>query len=185
MNNRGLYKPVLLICVFAMMLSCKQERVLHPVVFDSSFNGARLDSIEVLGADKYIVHIDPAFESVNKSPWFAFGVTAKSEKEIELQLDYGKYKHRYIPKLSLDKKSWKKIHTSKIKIDTTSGIATLKLTVSSQKLYVAAQEIETSEDTYAWLDSILSKHEFLKKEIAGKTAKLHYNYVVTSTSNVA
>ena len=91
MNNRGLYKPVLLICVFAMMLSCKQERVLHPVVFDSSFNGARLDSIEVLGADKYIVHIDPAFESVNKSPWFAFGVTAKSEKEIELQLDYGKY----------------------------------------------------------------------------------------------
>jgi len=183
MNNRGLYKPVLLICVFAMMLSCKQERVLHPVVFDSSFNGARLDSIEVLGADKYIVHIDPAFESVNKSPWFAFGVTAKSEKEIELQLDYGKYKHRYIPKLSLDKKSWKKMHTSKIKIDTTSGIANLKLTVSSQKLYVAAQEIETSEDTYAWLDSILSKHEFLKKEIAGKTVKLHYNYVVTSTSN--
>ena len=153
------------------------------VTFDAAFNGARLDSVEILENDKYIVHIDPAFEPVNKSPYFAFGVTATSEKEIELQLDYGKYKHRYIPKLSLDKKSWKKIETSKLKIDTATGIATLKLTVFPEKLYVAAQEIETSDDTYAWLDSILNKHQFLKKEVAGKTAKEYNNYVVTSTSN--
>jgi hypothetical protein len=182
MNNRVQYKPILLICVFAMMLSCKQERTLNSVIFDSSFQGARLDSVEFLGNNKYILHINPAFEPVNKSPYFAFGITAKTEKKIELQLDYGKYKHRYIPKLSFDKKSWKKIDPSKIKIDTTSGIATLKLTVSPQKLYVAAQEIETSEDTYAWLDSILNKHQFLKKEIAGKTAKQQNNYVVISTS---
>ena len=181
-NIKGLTLLKLFLFSF-LIFSCTKKKIADDVIFDAAFNGARLDSVETLGGDKYIAHINPAFEPVNKSPYFAFGITANSKKEIELQLDYGSYKHRYIPKLSLDKKSWNKIEASKIKIDTTTGIATLKLTVFPQKLYVAAQEIETSEDTYTWLDSILSKHQFLKKEIAGKTVKQYDNYIVTSISN--
>ena len=176
------YKIIILLIVVSIF-SCSKKNQVNDIVFDSSFNGARLNSIKNLGDNKYIAKINPASEPVNKSPYFAFSVIAKSEKEIELQLDYGKYKHRYIPKLSFDKKTWKNIEASKIKIDTSTGIATLKLTVLPQKLYVAAQEIETSQDTYLRLDSMLSKHQFLKKEIAGKTVKKHNNYIVRSTNN--
>lgn len=154
------------------------------MVFDSSFAGARLDSTVNKGSDKYIAYINPAFEPVNKSPWFAFAVSSDAEKDIEITLNYGTYKHRYIPKLSTDKKTWKKIVDSQIKIDTALGTATLKLKVSPQKLYIAAQEMESSKDTYAWLDTILAKHQFLKKAVAGKTVKENDNFVVTSNDSL-
>jgi translation initiation factor IF-3 len=176
------FKAIVLLLIVSIF-SCSKKNQVDETIFDSSFNGARLNSIENLGDNKYIAQINPAFEPANKSPYLAFSVIAKSKKEIELQLDYGKYQHRYIPKLSFDKKTWKNIEISKIKIDTSTGIATLKLTVLPQKLYLAAQEIETSQDTYLWLGSMLNKHQFLKKEIAGKTAKKQNNYVVTSTNN--
>lgn len=167
-----------------LIISCKKE-LRTEVFFDSDFPGARLDSVSSIGEDKYIAYIHPAFEPVNKSPWFAFGVTSESEKEIEVVLNYGSYKHRYIPKLSLDKKSWKKIESSRIKIDNASGTATLKLNVSAEKLYVAAQEIESSQDTYNWLGDIINKHPYLKKEIAGQTVLKQNNYVVTSNDQVS
>ncbi len=165
-----------------LVLNCKKEPK-EQVLFDNDFLGARLDSVVDKKNNNYIAYINPAFEPVNKSPWFAFGVTSEYEKEIEVTLDYGKYKHRYVPKLSSDKISWKPIDTSKIEIDTVLGTATLKLSVSPQKLYVAAQELEPSKKTYQWLDNLLKVHPFLKKEVAGKTVKQNDNYVLNS--NVA
>ncbi len=175
---------VIRICLFTVLsLSCKNEPKTE-VLFDSSFAGARLDSVSFKGNDKYIAYINPAFEPVNKSPWFAFGITSGSEKEIEVTLDYGAYKHRYIPKLSPDKKSWEKIEESDIKIDTSLGTATLRLNVSSKKIYVAAQEIESSNDTYSWLDSILILRPFLSKEVAGQTVLKNNNYVLNSNKEL-
>jgi hypothetical protein len=125
-----------------------------------------------------MAYILPAFEPVNTSPWYAFSVSSKSDMEIEVKLNYGNYKHRYIPKLSTDRILWRKIEKSKIKIDTATGIATLNLSISSQKLYVAAQEIESSKDTYLWMDKILKKNPELKKVVAGKTVLNNDNYVI-------
>jgi len=178
-----LIRLITLLLFITTFSSCYERKNIEEIVFDASFLSVRLDSVKKTGKDSYSVFINPAFEPVNESPWFAFGITSRVKKEIELKLNYGGYKHRYIPKLSLDKESWKTIEDSKIKIDTSTGIATLELKVSPQKLYVAAQEIESSEDTYVWLDSILKKHQFLQKEIAGKTVMQKDNYVVTSRSN--
>jgi len=168
-----------LFLIFAIsFFSCSKKKIADDLTFDSTFRGARLDTVENLGNNKYVAHILPAFEPVNKSPWFAFGVSAKSDKEIELKLNYGKYKHRYIPKLSSDRKTWTKIKNSHIKIDTTSGIATLQLNVSSKKLYVAAQEIESSEDTYLWMNNLLKKNSELKRIVTGKTALNRDNYAI-------
>ena len=177
-------KLLLIATIFILYSSCSKDKAKDSVVFDSSFSGARLDSVLPQGERKYIAYINPAFEPVNKSPWFAFGVSADTEKKIEVVLNYGKYKHRYIPKLSSDKKTWKKIQASKIKVDTANGTATLKLNVSPRKLFVAAQEIETSQDTYDWLDSILKTNAFLKKKVAGKTVKNENNYVITSNEEL-
>lgn len=140
------------------------------VVFDSSFKGARLDSVSDLGNDRYIAHISPSFEPVNKSPWFAFGISSTKEKQIEVVLNYGVYKHRYTPKLSNDKKTWKKIEKENIEVDTVNGTALLKLSVTPNQLFVSAQEIESSVDTYLWIDSLLLSHPKINKIIAGKTA---------------
>lgn len=180
-------KHIFLLLIIA---SCSGEKktstvlINNDVSFDSSFLSARLDSVENLGNNKYKVFINPAFRPVNSSPWFAFGVTSKSKKEIEVELNYGENKHRYIPKLSIHKKTWKKIENSKIKIDTARRVATLKLTVSPQKLYVAAQELESSKDTYTLLDLLVKKHPYLTKKVAGKTVLNKNNYVVNSNPDV-
>jgi hypothetical protein len=160
------------------VVSCSKKKTQNAVVFDTEFHGARLDSVEYLGKNKYRAHIFPENEPINKSPWFAFGMSAEDSTKIILELTYGEYKHRYIPKLSNDKKSWKKISPRNIKVDTISGIATLQLNVSKQKLYIAAQEIESSKDTYLWINSLLKKHSEFKKIVAGKTVLKNNNYCV-------
>ena len=127
------------------VFSCKKDNnEIDDVTFDAEFLGARLDSVSSKGNNKYVAYINPAFEPVNKSPWFAFGVSTKSEKEIVIELNYGNYKHRYIPKLSTDRISWENINEDAIEIDLDTEIASLRLNISSRKIYVAAQEIESS-----------------------------------------
>lgn len=171
-------KSIFMLVILTGIFSCSKKETIQNVTFDSSFLGARLDSVVNQENNKYMAYINPSFEPVNTSPWYAFSVSSKSDMEIEVKLNYGNYKHRYIPKLSKDLILWKKIEERKIKIDTTTGIATLNLSISSQKLYVAAQEIESSDDTYLWMDKILKKNPELKKVVAGKTVLKKDNYVI-------
>lgn len=171
-----------ILLIFTVIFSCSKKE--NEIIFDTSFLSNRLDSVVNLGEDKYVAFINPVFEPVNNSPWFAFGISSKSTKLIELTLNYGKYKHRYIPKLSLDKKSWKKIDNKNIYIDSVKGTATIKLNVYPQKTYVAAQEIESSKDTYLWMDSILTKNPKFKKVVAGKTALDKNNYCLEFENDV-
>lgn len=130
-------KSQIQILIFVIgIFSCSILKDINDVVHDTSFSGARLDTITYLGNNKYEAKISPSFEPVNDSPYFAFGINAKSNKTIMLKLNYGKYKHRYIPKLSTDKKTWTKIKQNNLKIDTISETATLKLNTGSKKIYM-------------------------------------------------
>ncbi|WP_411029782.1 M14 family metallopeptidase [Spongiimicrobium sp. 3-5] len=173
-------KHAFLIGLTILVCCCGQnnENEGREVVFDTSFAGARLNRIQKIEENRYMGFIFPENEPINKSPWFAFGVSSIKEKEIELLLNYCDYKHRYIPKLSTDRTTWKTIEASRIKVDTTTGIATLRLSVSPKPLYVAAQEIETTKDTYRWMQGFLEKNPGIKKEMAGKTALNNDNYVL-------
>jgi len=172
-------KRQILILIFVVgIFSCSILKDINDVVYDTSFSGARLDTITYLGNNTYKAKISPAFEPVNDSPYFAFGINAKSNKTIMLKLNYGKYRHRYIPKLSTDKKTWTKIKQKNLKMDTISGIATLKLNIGSKKIYVAGQEIEASSDTYLWMDNLMNKHLELKKTVVGKTVLNKNNYCI-------
>ncbi len=162
-----LLKLTYLLIILINLSSCTKEK--SEVIFDTSFSGARLDSIIKLNDNSFEAIIKPAFEPVNKSPWFAFSVSSDSEKNINVVLNYGKYKHRYIPKLSTDRKNWRKIDNKNIEIDTAKGTAKLTLNVIPNKLFVAAQEIESSKDTYLWMDSLVTSHSQTEKIVAGKT----------------
>lgn len=174
--------------VVILLTICSCNKASEKVNFDYSFKGARLDSVISVNANSYKLLINPAFEPVNKSPYYAFSIISNKEKLITVEIDYGEYKHRYIPKLSSDRVTWEVIKSENIAVDTISGKAKLKLKVSQQKLYVSAQEIETSQDTYKWVNSIVKKHSEIKKVIAGKTALKEDLYVLEtekSTNNKA
>ena len=172
------YLALFLIC------SCKADQRksnsggIDLVKIDTTFLGARLTSFEHLGDNRYEAIISPAFEPVNPSPWFAFGISAQTEKEIEIELNYGKYQHRYIPKISSDGKLWEKLPQTRFSVDTVTGKALLNLWVTPQRQYVAAQELESSRDTYAWIDTTMEYHPNLVRKVAGKTALGNNNYVL-------
>ncbi|MCL6266301.1 M14 family metallopeptidase [Flagellimonas myxillae] len=152
------------ILTLVLLVACGKKDS-DEVIFDVSFKSARLAAVEVTGKNAYRAKVLPAFEPVNKSPWYAFAVTAKGNTTINLTLDYGAYQHRYVPKLSTDKIHWQPMDSSKIEIDTLDHTATLQLEVSPKKLYVSAQEIETSDDTYAWMKTF----DQTQIVVAGKT----------------
>ncbi|MDO5979091.1 M14 family metallopeptidase [Flavivirga spongiicola] len=177
-----LFQFIFYLVILNSALSCNKN-VSDDVIFYTDFHSSKLTKVEKTGDNQYTTYFSPAFEPVNKSPWFAFGISSKIDKEIVVQLNYGKYKHRYVPKLSSDKKTWKIIDAQRIKVDSSTGIATLNLSVSSQKLYVAAQEVESSEDTYSWINELLIKHPEIKKTIAGKTVLDKNNYALEIEDN--
>ncbi|WP_420399245.1 M14 family metallopeptidase [Flagellimonas sp.] len=157
-----------LLCLVIVSIGCKQQST-DDVVFDTSFASARLAEIKKIANNTYTAKVLPESEPINKSPWYAFAVQAEEDKTIQLTLDYGKYQHRYVPKLSQDRLHWTPLDTTKFVVDTLSHTATLSLEISSKKLYVSAQEIETSADTYSWIDKIVGEHPEIEQLVAGRT----------------
>jgi len=171
-----LSKTILACLVVMLGLSCTERESADDVKFENTFKGARMDSVQKLGDNRFIAYISPAFEPVNPSAYFAFAVSAKDRRTIEITLDYAEHKHRYLPKLSLDKSSWTVIDSSRIVLDTLKHTATIKVEASPTKLFIAAQEIESSKDTYDWLDGMVKEHPETKKRISGETVLGHPNY---------
>ncbi|TMU56108.1 M14 family metallopeptidase [Flagellimonas algicola] len=157
-----------LLCLVFLSQGCKQQNT-DDVVFDTSFASARLADIEKTANNKFKANVLPESEPINPSPWYAFAVQAEDSKTVQLTLDYGEYQHRYVPKVSWDQLHWTSLDTAQFVLDTLNHTATLFLEVSSRKLYVAAQEIETSADTYAWMEKIVGEHPEIEQLVAGKT----------------
>lgn len=174
----------IIVFVGLLLNSCsnKTENIFRvdQLTIDASFKGARLTQFEKINTNTYVANIKPAFEPVNKSPWYAFSIRSKTAQVIILKLNYINYKHRYIPKLSYDRVHWKKIEPNNISVDTVLGEATLHLKVLDKELFIAAQEIDSSEDTYNWLEDVMKEYDFLRKEIVGKTVKKRPIYVINS-----
>ncbi len=138
------------------------------VYADNRFDAARLNGFFQDEDSVYTALITPENVPINDSPWYAFRVWSDTVKEIRLRLRYENGHHRYPPKLSRDGKHWQLIDDVEVSADTSQAVFKLRLT--PEPVYVAAQELITSEDTYHWLDS-LAAHSPYVTEIgaAGKS----------------
>ena len=67
-------KTTSVLLLIGLLFSCQKEET--TIVFDHSFAGAKLDSLVRIDANTYEAFIFPAFEPVNKSPYFAFSITS-------------------------------------------------------------------------------------------------------------
>lgn len=134
----------------------------------NEFDGARADEIR-FSNDTIYATISPENKPINASAWFALAIWAKTNQEVHLTLKYTHHKHRYVPKTSSDQSNWQSISREAVVFNRDSTQATFSLSITTDTLWVAAQEIISSTATNLWVDRTLNTHEFLKKELVGKT----------------
>lgn len=117
---------------------------------DNQFDGARLNAFEQINDSLVRATILPENTPINPSPYYAFKIWSDTLREIILELHYPESRHRYYPKLSTDRENWIRIDSSDFQLTADSVNALLKLDLSPDTLWVAAQELNTSQDVKAW-----------------------------------
>lgn len=132
----------------------------------NEFAGARMSDFYKVNDSLYQVVLEPENFPINNSPWYSFKVWADTSKTVSLKLSYRHGKHRYYPELSTDGTSWTPIDSTAYRPDTLSGTATLTLHLSTEPLWVSAQELLTADDYTEWADS-LSQKPFVSQDTVG------------------
>jgi len=114
---------------------------------------------------------------INESPWYAFKIWAKEKKEVYVRLTYQEgSKHRYYPKYSKDKIFWAALDSADFLGPLQFGYAdrpqttTMRLHVGPDTLWVAGQEMYTSDQIYGWVDLLSSRPDISQREI-GKSVE--------------
>ena len=143
----------------------------------NEFNGARLNGI-LQREDTLIAWITPENAPINPSPWYAFKIWSEEAREIYIKLTYQDAKHRYYPKLSRDGLQWTALDSADYeefnKGDADFGTGSLpeyvrfRLELGPDTLWVAGQELQSSEHVFAWMDSLASK-PFISTETFGQS----------------
>lgn len=137
------------------------------VTADNLFDAARMNDFKRIGEDHYEVLINPENSPINMSPWFAFRIYAEEEKEVKVTLNYGEGKHRYWPKLSIDRENWVFMDSTKYEVGADSLTFTMTLDISPDTLWVSAQEIINSNDMKTWTESLES--DYVTQSVIGKS----------------
>ena len=152
--------------LFASNITTNKECSTDTVKIDFSFSGSGNLSCEVIKSDYIKIFINPELDdSINPSPWFAFRKSEHS-KSIKLALDYKNYHHRYHPKISIDKKSWNKIDEANISKKENGKIIVIDFSPSSQKNYVASQELITNFWYNKWYNELENSGR-VRREVIG------------------
>jgi cytosolic carboxypeptidase protein 6 len=133
------------------------------VFFSNEFEGARMNGIARTNDTLITLLITPENTPINESPWYAFKVWSSNQQNIYIKLTYqvGIF-HRYYPKLSRDRKIWQKLDSMDYQENlkkNAEGIVepenvTFKVSVGPDTLFVAAQEIITSDDVEKWIEKM-------------------------------
>ena len=128
--------------------------------------------------DTLMVWITPENDPINPSPWYAFKIWSDSAQTALVKLTYQDAKHRYYPKLSRDGKHWQALDSANYqefnKGDADFGTgslaetAVMKLPLDSDTLWVAGQELQTSQHIFSWIDS-LSQQPYISHSDIGES----------------
>ncbi len=136
----------------------------------NDFPSARLNGFVQENDSTYIASIWPENFPINPSPWFAFKLWSEEEKEVYIKLDYSNgARHRYAPKLSSNGETWTLLDSTKVKKSLDGTTATLQVKVSTDTLWVAAQEIQDHRRVGEWTQK-MAQNSNVTKASAGKSA---------------
>ena len=140
-----------------------------PAVFaDNLFDGARLNGFDRMNDSSFVVTIQPENEPINPSPWYAFRVWSKKAQTIHLYFDYGKYKHRYYPKVSSNGQLWADMDSARVINDSIGVFQYLKIPLSQDTIWIAGQEVVASREVKTWTEE-LAEQEGVEFRSFGKS----------------
>ena len=137
---------------------------------DNQFDGARLNDFKHINQDTFQVSIYPENTPINPSPYYAFRLWSETPQQIVIKLAYANGAgHRYPPKVSKDGDTWTILDSTLVSTRSRKdSIAYLQLDIDSDKLWVAAQELQTSARVKGWcLEQ--AKKPGVQFEVAGKS----------------
>lgn len=124
--------------------------------FSNAFAAARLNGVTQLNDSTFSLSIAPENAPINPSPWYAFKVWSATPRRIYFQLDYGRFKHRYDPKISYDKVHWQEL----------GGKDTFSAVISNDTALISGQELIDAAQVYRWTAG-LARQPFVKRSIIG------------------
>lgn len=120
------------------------------VAFDSEFEAARLSDCTREGELRYRLVTSPENRPINQSPWFAFRIRAAQQRTLTIRLNCEGTRLRYIPKISVDGRNWIALPADAYTQGPKPDEGTLRLDVGPEPVWVAAQEIVSTETLDAW-----------------------------------
>ena len=121
----------------------------------TDFQGGNVTGCEFSRAGKLSIEIAPEDEPINTSPWYAFRLEAEVQTQVPIVLDYGSYKHRYTPDLSIDGIKWQTYPQAKVSLNKNKTQAGFSVTVPAHRsLVIAAQPLLTASHYATWLQGL-------------------------------
>ncbi len=163
MNSASHWGWLLILVCLTHALSCSREKPKQPqqwsfedhgTKFDAMFPRARLTECESLGKGEYGVVVRPENLPVNDSAWFAFKVSAEVESSITVRLRCQGGRVRYRPKISTVGTQWVLLPDDAYTPGPDKNECTLRLEVGPRPLWVAAQELVSTQEMTAWAETL-------------------------------
>ncbi|MBB3209597.1 hypothetical protein FHS27_005437 [Rhodopirellula rubra] len=131
----------------------------------SDFPGGRMNQCTQISNDTFAMTIAPESDPINDSAWYAFRVQSQREQTIRILLHYVGGSHRYEPKISRDGETWQSA-TELISSASNSGQdVELRVPVDSKPLWIAGQELLSTDEISQWSNQLTKLPHVDKKRI--------------------
>ena len=126
------------------------------VVATADFPGARLAGFRESGPDTFAASIPAENQPINQSPWYAFGLQARTPREVTIALTYpAGTGNRYLPKTAPTRQGpWTYVPFDRV--DTLGNRAFVRLELGPQLRYLAGQELIATDSIARWLGALTS-----------------------------
>ena len=138
------------------------------VFVSNEFDGARLNGCKLVNDSTIEASISPENIPINNSAYYAMQIWSKEAKVLNVILNYTEHKHRYLPKISTNRRDWSVLDSTQYEILDEGKKCAIKLLVSSEKIYLSGQELLVSSDVKAWCKE-QAKHRDISFSTIGKS----------------
>ena len=130
------------------------------VIIDSRFDGGRLDDCLFVSEDSVVLTFrNEDFSVEDTFAWFAFHISARDSRNVEIKLQFPDSYARFWPKLSKDRLHWEPADESTAERSEIGKSMTLRLPVDETGTWVSAQELLTQSFYRDWLGQLEAHYE--------------------------
>lgn len=99
------------------------------------------------------LQIRPEVEPSNPSPWYSVRVNARRGEPLTLNLDYGRYNHRYHPHTATQIGQWTRLAPHQVIVGQNKSQAEIRFDLQAGTNFIAAQPFDPVIDMTAALDA--------------------------------